>query len=345
MDKKSSIIKGKKGILLVNLGTPDSFSPSDIRKYLAEFLWDYRVIDINPLGRFFLLNFIILPFRPKRISPFYQKIWLKDGSPLLVYGKKVAAILKEKISSEYHIELGMRYGNPSLNSALDKMKKAGVNSIKIIPMYPQYSSAANASTLEKVMDILKTWQNIPSVNIISDFYDNPKFINSFAELGKKYLEKDNYDHILFSFHGLPERQLKKGDDFNVCNFGTCCETITEKNQFCYRAQCYQTAYLIAEKLNINKDGFSISFQSRLGRTPWIKPYTDHVIEEFGKKGYKKVLVFSPSFVSDCLETSYEIAHEYNELFKKFGGEKIQLVESLNDNPLWIETLESLILND
>lgn len=342
-NKLSSIKTGKKGILLINLGTPDSPTPKDIRKYLAEFLSDPRVIDIPAIGRFFLLNFIILPTRPQKIAPTYQKIWLKEGSPLLVYGKRVAQMLSEKLSDEYHVELGMRYGNPSIASALEKMQKSGVNSIKIVPLYPQYASASNSSTIEKVLDLIKNWQSIPSIEILSYFYDNSHFVDTFVDIGKKYLAQDKYDHILFSFHGVPERQIKKADMFGACNLGSCCEKITEKNQFCYRAQCHQSAYLIAEKLGLEKKDFSISFQSRLGKTPWIKPYTDETIEEFGKKGYKKVLVFSPSFVSDCLETSYEIAHEYNELFKKFDGEKIQLVESLNDNPMWVEALKNIVV--
>ncbi|MFN8674188.1 MAG: ferrochelatase [Candidatus Sericytochromatia bacterium] len=344
IEKKSDIKKGKQGILLINLGTPDNCTTSDIRKYLAEFLWDYRVIDINTIGRFLLLNLIILPTRPQKILPSYKQIWLKEGSPLLVYSKNVLKLMKEKLSDDYYVDLGMRYGNPSINAALERMKAEGVSSIKVIPLYPQYASASNASTIEKVMEELKTWQNIPSVNFISYFYDNPKFIQAFADIGKKYLEKETYDHILFSFHGIPERQISKGDNFNSCNFSSCCEKITSKNQFCYRAQCFQTAYLIAEKLGLSKDKFSISFQSRLGKTPWIKPYTDVFLEDFAKKGGKKILVFAPSFVSDCLETVYEIGHEYNELVKKFGGEKVQLVESLNDHPLWIEALEDIILN-
>ncbi len=333
--------KTKKGILLVNLGTPNSPKASDVRKYLNEFLSDPRVIDINAIARFMLLKIIILPIRPKRVSKLYEKIWLKDGSPLLVYGKQVREKLQEKLGDEYHVELAMRYGNPSLESALNKFKGNAYDSIKVVPLFPQYASASTASVIEKVMSIVKSWQVIPSIDFKSYFYNDENYLNACAEIGKKYLT-EKYDHILFSFHGIPERQIKAGDEANYCQFGACCETITEKNKLCYRAQCFQTAYKIAEKLNIDKKDFTISFQSRLGRTPWIKPYTDFIIKEMSDKGYKKLLVFAPSFVSDCLETSYEISVEYDELFKKYGGEKVQLVESLNNSDVWISALEKML---
>jgi ferrochelatase len=332
--------KTKTGILLINLGTPDSYSTSDIRKYLDEFLMDPRVVDIPLLGRLMLVKGIILPTRPAKIAPSYKEIWLEDGSPLLVYGKKVKEELQKRMGDDYVVELGMRYGNPSIEKSLETFKNYNIENLKIIPLFPQYASASTASVIEKLMSIMSSWQNIPSMKIKSYFYDDPHFINAFVELGKKYLDK-KYDHILFSYHGLPERQLKAGS--NHCNFGSCCETITEKNQYCYRAQCYQTTYLMVDKLGLDKKDYSVSFQSRLGRTPWIKPYTDETIKELAKKGIKNLLVFSPSFVSDCLETSYEIKHEYNKLFQEHGGENVTLVESLNAEEVWIEALKNIIL--
>ena len=239
----------------------------------------------------------------------------------------------------------MRYGTPSIESALNNFKTSGVSSIIVLPLFPQYASASTASVIEKIMNIVKKWQIIPSIEFKNYFYNDNNYIEVCSEIGKKYLVSEKYDHILFSFHGIPERQIKAGDYDNVCNFGTCCESITAQNQYCYRAQCFQTAYLIANKLGIEKKDFTISFQSRLGRTPWIKPYTDHIIKEFANKGYKKILVFCPSFVSDCLETSYEVSFEYHELFKSLGGEKVQLVESLNSNPIWIEALKNIVIKN
>ncbi|MBC7473290.1 MAG: ferrochelatase [Candidatus Sericytochromatia bacterium] len=335
--------KTKKAILLVNLGTPNSPEPSDIRVYLNEFLSDPRVIDIHPVGRFMLVKMIILPTRPRKVSKYYKHIWMDNGSPLLVHGRKVQEQLQKKLGDDYDVQLAMRYGNPSIQKALDKFKSSIYESIKVIPLFPQYASASTASVIEKVMRIVKDWPSIPNIDIKSYFYNDPDYIHACVEVGKTYLTKEKYDHILFSFHGIPERHIKNGDYENYCKFGSCCETITEKNQFCYRAQCVQTAYSIAEKLGFTKEQFTICFQSRLGRTPWIKPYTDFVIKEMAQKGHKKLLVFAPSFVSDCLETAYEISVEYDELFKSVGGEKVQLVESLNSNPVWIDALEKIVL--
>jgi ferrochelatase len=334
--------KFKKGVLLVNLGTPESYEPRDIRKYLDEFLSDPRVIDIPAVSRFLLLQLVILPTRPQRVSQSYKQVWLESGSPLLVYSKQACLELQEALGDDYIVELAMRYGKPSLEGALMKLQQSGVESIDLLPLFPQYASASTASVIEKVMKIVSRWQNIPSLKIKSYFYNEPDYLDACAAVGKKYLA-EKYDHILFSFHGIPERQIKAGDYHDYCRFASCCETINEKNQFCYRAQCFQTAYSIAERLGIPVNDYSISFQSRLGRTPWIKPYTDHIIKEFAEKGSKKILVFCPSFVADCLETVYEVSIEYDLLFKSLGGEKIQLVESLNAHPAWINAMKKLCL--
>lgn len=333
----------KKGVLLVNLGTPQSPEPHHIRKYLDEFLSDPRVIDINPIARYFLLKAIILPTRPKKVSKSYKEIWTDKGSPLLVYSLEAAEKLQKKLGDDYHVELAMRYGEPSIDKALEKFKSNKYDYIKVIPLFPQYAFASTASVIEKIMKIVKTWHNIPSLDIKSYFYNDQNYINANVEIAKKYLN-EKYDHILFSFHGIPERHITNGDESNHCKFNSCCETINEKNQFCYRAQCVQTAYQIADKLNFKKEDFTICFQSRLGRTPWIKPYTDHIIKEMAEKGYKKLLVFSPSFVSDCLETVFEVSIEYDLLFKSYGGEKIQLIESLNNHDIWVDALEQMALN-
>ena len=333
----------KKGILLVNLGTPDSPKVSDVRRYLDEFLMDGRVVDVPAPLRALLVKGIIVPFRGPKSAKTYKAIWTENGSPLMHYNVRSAELLKERLGEEYHVELAMRYQNPSIKSALDKLKAAKVDSIKVIPLFPQYASATTGSIHDKVMEIVGKWQAIPDISFINSFCDDEGVIKNFAENGKKY-KPETYDHILFSFHGLPQRQLRKGDDSKAhcLKVEKCCETLTENNKFCYSAQCYRTAQLIAAELNIPKEKYTICFQSRLGRDPWAQPYTSSVLEELAHQGVKKVLVFCPAFVADCLETIFEIAEEYQEEFEEMGGEKVQLVESLNDHPMWIDTLERLV---
>ena len=333
----------KTGILLVNLGTPDSPSVKDVRKYLREFLSDPRVIDTSPLARWLLVNFIIAPVRAPRSAKLYEKIWTEFGSPLLLYSTRQEYRLAEKLGNDYQVELGMRYQNPSIESALEKFRSPAFRKIKIVPLFPQYASASTGSVHEKVMDIVSKWPVVPELEFINSYCNDSNYIHAFSEIGKKYKPED-YDHVLFSFHGLPERQIKKADAGDHCLKENCCASLGDSNAFCYRAQCYETARHIARNLNISFEDYTVCFQSRLGKTPWIKPYSDVVIEELAKKGKKKLLVFSPAFTSDCLETLYEIAVEYDALFKKYGGEKVQLVESLNDHPLWIEALASICKN-
>lgn len=333
----------KTGILLVNLGTPDSPSVKDVRKYLREFLSDPRVIDTSAMARWLLVNFIIAPIRAPRSAKLYEKIWTEYGSPLLLYSTKQEYMLAEKLGNDFQVELAMRYQSPSIASALEKFHKPIFKKIKVVPLFPHYASASTGSVHEEVMRIVSKWEAIPEIEFVNSYCDNEKFIKAFSEIGKKH-NPENFDHVLFSFHGLPERQIKKADVHDYCLKENCCASLCDKNTFCYRAQCYETARLIARNLNIEFENYTVCFQSRLGKTPWIKPYSDEVIEDLAKKGKKKLLAFSPAFTSDCLETLYEIAVEYDVLFKKYGGEKVQLVESLNDNLLWIEALEGICRN-
>ncbi len=331
-----------KGVLLVNLGTPDSPSTSDVRRYLREFLMDERVIDIAYWKRSLLVNGIIAPIRGPKSAKEYQKVWTDEGSPLFVYGKKLTEKVREIIGGKYQVELAMRYQNPSIESVLEKFNNKGFEEIIVLPLFPQYASATTGSVVQKVNEVIGKWQIIPNVKFISKFPDHPKFIKSFGELGKKYMAEDEYDHFLFSFHGLPERQIYKGSTESHCKLGSCCEKYHSKNAFCYRAQCFQTARKIAEYLHLESDQYSIAFQSRLGRDPWIQPYIDDTIENLQKSDVKKLLVFSPAFIADCLETTVEIGREYKENFEEKGGEKLQLVESLNINENWIDTVVDLI---
>jgi len=334
----------KKGILLVNLGTPDSPATKDVRRYLDEFLMDPRVIDVGVALRTFLVKGIIVPFRSPKSAKLYQKIWDSEtGSPLLHYSKLQHQALQERLGDGYQVELAMRYQSPSIESALERLKTSLVKSIQVIALFPQYASASTGSVYEKVMEIVKTWQTIPPLSFVNSFHDNDLMIETFAANGRKY-QPETYDHILFSFHGLPQRQLIKCDHTgNYClKFDGCCDTLNDINKFCYSAQSHDTARLIAEKLNIPKEKYTICFQSRLGNDPWVQPYTSGIVAKLANEGKKRVLVFCPAFVADCLETVYEVTEEYGAEFKALGGEHIQLVESLNDSPIWIDAMEKMV---
>lgn len=335
----------KKGILLINLGTPDSPSRKDVKKYLTQFLNDPRVIDINAAGRFFLVNGIIVPFRSGKSAKLYQKIWTKEGSPLLIHSMNLRNKLREKMGSNYVIELGMRYQNPSIESAVEELKKHELSSLTVIPLYPQFATSSTASSVEETNRVLSKWRFAPPVKYIQNFFDHPGFIEAFMEKARKYNLND-YDYFLFSYHGLPERQITKASkEFSdgSCKIGSCCDILTDKNRLCYRANCYATTRALVKGLNIPEGKYQTTFQSRLD-DKWLKPYSDKVVEDLAKAGHKKILAFSPAFVADCLETIYEIGTEYQEIFHEHGGEKVQLVESLNDSDKWVEALENIILS-
>ncbi len=332
--------KGKRGILLINLGTPDTPDTASVRTYLTEFLNDPRVIDISAVGRAILVNLLIVPFRSSRSAALYKQVWTDRGSPLLFHTIDLKDKVQEQLGSEYVVEMGMRYQSPSIKEALEKLRKEKVNEITILPLYPQYASSSTGSTIEKVFSLIKKWEVIPSLKIISSFYDHPAFIDSFIRKGKEFVN-DQYDHFLFSYHGLPERQILKASDAygsNYCQLGKCCNSLNKNNQYCYRANCFETTRHLVKGLNIPDGKWSVSFQSRLGRDPWIKPYSDVVLEELAKGGKKNILVFSPAFVADCLETTHEIGTEYKELFQHHGGENLTLVTSLNSENHWVDAV-------
>lgn len=332
----------KKGILLVNLGTPDSPETKDVRKYLDQFLMDERVVDIPKFQRTLLVKGIIVPFRSPKTSKLYKEIWSENGSPLLYYSKIQAKLLQEKLGDEYQVELAMRYQTPSIENALANLKAGLVESIKVIPMFPQYASASSGSVIQLVMELVCKWQTIPPISFVNSFHDNKKMIEIFTENARKH-HPENYDHVLFSFHGLPERQLLKCDHTgDYClKKADCCQTFNDTNKFCYSAQGHHTASLIAAEMGITREDYTVCFQSRLGKEPWVQPYTTDVLKKLAAAGKKKLLVFSPAFVADCLETLYEITVEYHEEFRALGGEHVQLVESLNDHPKFIEVLAEM----
>ncbi len=329
----------QKGIFLVNLGTPDSTSVPDVKKYLREFLMDKRVIDIPFWRRWMLINFIIVPFRSPKSAKEYKRLFDENGSPLKYLGFEVRDKLASKLGKAYKVEFGMRYQNPSIAEGLNKLKHC--QSVHVIPLFPQYASASTGSVQDKVMEIVKDWQIIPDIKFTSQFFDEYLFIKTIAD-NARALIKITYDHFIFSYHGIPERQITKGNIDNHCEFDACCDQLNEKNRYCYRAQCFATTRLLLKELNIPEDKHTVTFQSRLGKAPWITPYTDEVLKELPKKGIKKVLVFSPAFIADCLETTIEVGETYQEDFIKAGGEQWDMVPSLNTEDKWVDCLEAIV---
>jgi ferrochelatase len=335
--------KTKTGILLVNLGTPDSPSVPDVRKYLREFLMDKRVIDIPFISRWMLVNLIIAPFRAPKSAKIYHQLWQERGSPLMFHGLDLKEKLEKKMGEEFAIVLGMRYQKPSVAAALNELLARNVGKIIVIPLFPQYASATTGSVIEQVMDDIKGRLVIPEIEFISQYPDDELMIKTFALLGKKYMQTTEYDQVVFSFHGLPERQIRKSSTDNYCQLNAkCCSVYNEKNKFCYRAQCFLTARKIAEELELEEDQYTIFFQSRLGKDPWIQPYAEDEIKRLAKEGKERILIFSPAFTADCLETTVEVGDEFKELFLEHGGKEWQLVESLNSNDLWVESLSKMI---
>lgn len=322
----------KKGLLLINLGTPDSPSVKDVRRYLAEFLSDWRVIDLPAPLRYLLLYAFILPFRPKQSAHAYQTIWTDQGSPLLVYSQELLKKIQIQLNESYQVSLGMRYGTPSIEHALKELKDC--QEITVLPLYPQYASASTGSSIEYILNQFSKSAYLPNLRIIRDFHDHPAFIDTFSNQIKPHLQK--HDHILFSYHGLPERQLTKLGCKPVC--AENCPIETAPHNACYRAQCARTTALIAKQLALESSSYSMSFQSRLGKTPWIQPYTDEILIELIGRGVKNLAVTCPSFVTDCLETLEEIAIRAREQWLSLGGENLTLIPSLNDSSEWVSAI-------
>ncbi|PRD53992.1 ferrochelatase [Sphingobacterium gobiense] len=332
-----------KGVLLVQLGTPNNPTTADVRRYLTEFLMDPRVMDIPYLGRTLLVKGAIVPKRASLSAATYRTIWDGEtGSPLLYYSQLQRDLLQQELGEDYHVELAMRYQNPSIASALKNMEEMQLESIRVIPLFPQYASATTGSVIDKVMEIMRSWQYFPQVTFVSNYCDDEEMCETYADHGRQY-PIEEYDHVLFSYHGLPVRQLGKVDptgELKCPDVG--CESCREqKKAHCYLSQCYATSRAIAAKLGISKEQYAVCFQSRLGKTPWIQPYTSDTLHQMAERGFKKLLVFSPAFVADCIETLDEIRVEYANEFKSLGGEEITMVESLNDDPKWINVLKRL----
>jgi ferrochelatase len=333
-----------KGVLLMNLGTPDAPKELEVKKYLGEFLMDPYVIDIPFLARYLLVNGIILRKRPKESAEAYSKIWTDEGSPLLFHLKNLSAKVQDRLYPQIKVTSAMRYGNPTVEQALDKLVEHGVTELLVLPLYPQYSKATTYSTMEHVRSELEKFSWKPEkVFFADDFYNDSGFVASYGAQIQHLRNSYNFDHLLMSFHGLPERQIKKSDPNGYClKTPHCCDVLNEKNKKCYRAQCFESARLIASYIGLPNDMYSVSFQSRLGKGDWIKPYTDQVIDRLIERGVRKLAVVCPAFVSDCLETLEEIQMRLKEDFVVKGGEDLKLVPALNSEAKWAEALASFI---
>jgi len=330
------------GLLLLNLGTPDEPSTPAVRRYLREFLGDPRVLDINWLGRALLLNLIILPTRPAKSAHAYRAIWDPErGSPLMYHSQDLAAGVATALGADWNVQLVMRYASPSIATGLDALIAAKVDRIIVLPLFPQHAMSSTETAVERVKELAAKRPGAPPLAFVPAFYADTGFLDAFAAVGAPALAAAKPDHVLFSFHGLPVRQIVKTDATKGHCFGapTCCDTMTSPN--CYRAQCFHTARSLAERLALRTDQYTVSFQSRLGRTPWIEPYTDVLLDQLAAKGVKRLAVMCPAFVADCLETVEEIGIRAKAQFTAAGGEELVLVPSLNSSAPWVAAVAAM----
>ena len=329
----------KRAVVLMNLGSPDSTEVKDVRRYLNEFLMDERVIDKPWLLRAFLVKGIIVPFRAPKSAEAYKSIWTAEGSPLIVLSEQLRSALDQQLDEP--VVIAMRYGNPSPQKAYDDLlaKNPNLEEVVLVPMYPHYAMSSYETAVEYAKEQHKKGRYQFKLTTIKPYYDNEEYLEALTESMKPYLQGE-YDHILFSYHGVPERHIYKGDvtGQHCLKVANCCETPSPAHQYCYRHQCLVTTKLVTERLGIPPDKWTMSFQSRLGREEWLKPYTATKLEELPKAGVKKLLVVCPAFVSDCLETLEEIAEEGKETFLHAGGESFQMIPCLNVHPLWVGAL-------
>jgi ferrochelatase len=331
-----------KGIILVNLGSPDSPTPKDVKKYLGEFLMDERVIDIPLIARTALVKGIILKTRPKQSAEAYKKIWWDEGSPLIVLSKRLQTAIQKEV--DLPVALSMRYGSMTIKKGLQELVDKGVDEVLLFPLYPQFAMATTETILVLAEEIRSA--HFPNIKIesVPAFYNKPDYIEVLSNSIKKHLNGKNYEHLLFSYHGVPERHIKKSDvTQSHCRIdGVCCITPSKAHEFCYRHQCLEVTRLVAEKLELKEGTYSTSFQSRLGFDPWLQPYTDRTIERLGKNGVKNMAIVTPAFVSDCLETLEEIAMEGKEIFHEMGGNEFTTIPCLNDDAEWVALLSKWI---
>ena len=328
----------KQGVILLNLGSPDSTSTPDVRNYLREFLMDGRVLDIPFLLRWLIVHCFILPRRPQQSAEAYENVWTDEGSPLIVTSLKQQKALQEKL--DIPVALGMRYGNPTTEAAIDELIDKGVDDLFIIPLYPHYAMSSYETAVVYLNNILKKKKVSMRTRLLPPFYKDEAYISALVESAKPYLENSDYDRLIFSFHGIPERHILKSDPSKSHCFisDNCCQNCNAAHATCYRHQCTQTVQSFVDQLGLPKEKYFLSFQSRLGRDPWLQPYTDKTIEKHAEEGYKKIKVICPAFTTDCLETLEEIAIEGKEIFEEAGGEHFEHIPCLNENHNFIEFL-------
>lgn len=331
----------KTAVILANVGTPESPKVRKVYTYLTQFLNDPRVIDIGWLWRTMLVNLIIIPFRVRNSTKLYKMLWTEKGSPLLYHTESLAGKLDTLLGEDHKVFVAMRYGEPALKEVVRQIHDQGFDEVVLVPMFPQYASSTTGTASDEILKQISKWNVIPSVRFLGQFYDHPAYLDAFVKQVSKYNLSD-YDHFVFSYHGLPNRHVNKvhpSVDFNNCS---CAERMPQHGAYCYKATCYETTRLLVARLKITAEQYTVSFQSRLSKN-WLTPFSDKVIIDLARSGKKKVLVFAPSFVTDCLETIIEIGVEYEELFRENGGETLHLAEALNDADLWAEGLKEMIL--
>ena len=330
----------KKALLLVNLGTPDKPTYLSVFKYLRQFLMDGRVININPFLRFVLMNFIICPTRSFSSTKVYKEVWDKNtGSPLLHNTTKLAEKLVNKVE-DYDVYFAMRYQNPSIESVINNILETNPDEITVLPLFPHYAAATTGSVYQEISRIISKKWVVPNIRFINQFYDNEKFIDAWVDKASKF-DLNSYDKVIFSYHGIPNSHVDNVYPDSLCSDHNCESEVTNENKFCYKATTYETTKILANKLNLSPDKYQVTFQSRL-TNKWLTPFTDEVLESLPENGDKNVLVFSPAFTADCLETIIEIGDEYKELFLEAGGEKLDYVESLNYSDLWADAIIDII---
>jgi len=332
------------GALLLNLGTPDSPSVSDVRRFLREFLSDPRVIDIPALARWLLLNLVILPFRPRKSAAAYAKVWTPEGSPLLIHSRALEKAVGEELGGDWVVSLGMRYGQPTIASALAQLQQANVSRVVVLPLFPQYSEAATGSALAKLAEEMQRSDYAPPLATIPAFYNAASFTRSVANAAEESLRGFAADFVLFSYHGLPERHVRASDRSGAHCLASddCCAAIAEANRNCYRAQCFATTRAVAKILALEPDRHANAFQSRLGRTPWIQPFTDHFLVELAERGIKRLAVICPSFTADCLETLEEIEIRAAEQWRDLCGGELKLIPAVNARPDWVRAVARML---
>lgn len=338
-----------RALLILNLGTPASPTAKGLRDFYRRFFADPYVFDMSAWGRWMLRNLIILPFRAPRAARDYEKIWLENGSPLKVYTDQLRTWMQDRLDpsrQRIRVVVGMGYSEPFITDTMAELENVGARDILVLPLFPQYSTATTESVLNGVQQAAARWKEHPKLTVIKDFFAEPAFVRAWTQLIQKHLPQNRpetqVEHVIFSFHGLPESNIRKADLNNYCQFGSCCDSIVEANRYCYRAQCMHTVRAITEALNWQPEFYSVAFQSRFGREPWIQPYLDEYLATLVARGVRRVAVATPSFVSDCLETLHEIGIEYRELFREKGGDELILIPNLNNEELWFKSVAEIV---